>query len=86
MKIVVINGGTRSGGNTDIIAEKAVQDSMRNTFICVNIRSSQLKIIVTLKTASALFMMTTILSLSGYCPAIFSYSLLQFIGSACQER
>lgn len=25
MKIVVINGGTRSGGNTDIIAEKAVQ-------------------------------------------------------------
>ncbi|MDO7345067.1 flavodoxin family protein [Bacillus stercoris] len=25
MKIAVINGGTRSGGNTDILAEKAVQ-------------------------------------------------------------
>lgn len=25
MKIAVINGGTRSGGNTDVLAEKAVQ-------------------------------------------------------------
>lgn len=84
MKIAVINGGTRSGGNTDILAEKAVQGFDAEH---IHLRKFRIQPIEDLRHDQDGFRPVQDdcdSLLSGYCRAIFLYSPPQFIGLACQ--